>query len=134
MPRPALPCSDSLRSNSSVLADVRLGSNRTSNVTIQDNDSPYGVLSFSTVSVTVSENVSIVNIVVTRSGGTFGNVGAQVRTIGGGETWSIVGTQIEDVLSKRNKSKIAHMGTDYFDVNTRVNFKVDIASDNKEKP
>ena len=106
-------------------ANARLGINKTSTITIEDDDSPHGIFSFATHSVTVQENVTVVDVIVSRTGGTYGDVGVLVRTIGGGESWTSGAREdISDVLRKREQSSIATVGDDYFSLNRRLTFKV----------
>ena len=101
--------------------------NRTSSITIQDDDSPYGVLSFAASSLTVRENVSVVDVIVSRTGGTYGDVSVLVRTIGGGESWTSGAREgLNDVLRKREKSSIAVIGDDYYSLNKRLTFNVSL--------
>lgn len=102
-----------------------MGSNTTSTITIKDDDSPHGILSFVSNLITVRENVNIVHVIVSRAGGTFGDVGVLVRTIGGGESWtSSAKKDTRDLLSKRENSTSASIGNDYYALSTTLNFKV----------
>ena len=75
--------------------------------------------------MTVHEDVNVVNIVVSRTGGTFGDVDVLVRTIGGGESWtSSAGTDITELLSTRKWSSDVVIGKDYYVLSRRVTFKV----------
>jgi hypothetical protein len=108
-------------------ANARLGSNKTSTITIQDDDSPHGILSFATHSITVLENVSVVDVIVSRTGGTFGDVGVLVRTIGGGESWTSGAREdISVLLSTRERSSIAVIGDDYYALSSRLTFSVSL--------
>ena len=109
------------------LANARLGVNKTSSITIEDDDSPYGVLSFAANSLTVRENVSVVDVIVSRTGGTYGDVSVLVRTIGGGESWTSGAREdLNDVLRKREKSSIAVIGDDYHSLSRRLTFIVSL--------
>ncbi|XP_066273052.1 adhesion G-protein coupled receptor V1-like isoform X1 [Branchiostoma lanceolatum] len=63
-------------------------------ITIQQNDNPYGVFSFTQSEVTTTEDstdgtgTKIIYITVMRTGGTFGAVSVSVRSTGGGEVWT----------------------------------------------
>lgn len=75
--------------------------------------------------MTVHEDVNVVNIVVSRTGGTFGDVDVLVRTIGGGESWtSSAGRDITELLSTRKWSSDVVIGKDYYVLSRRVTFKV----------
>ena len=116
-----------------VSANARLGPNKTSTITIHDEDSPHGVLSFATRSLTVQENATVVNIIVSRTGGTFGDVGVLVRTIGGGESWTSGAREdIRDLLRSRVPSSIADSGDDYYTLNSRLTFNVSFAEEVSE--
>ena len=108
-----------------LVANARLGTNKTSIITIKDDDSPHGVLSFTFKSIIVHENVTRVDVVVSRIGGTFGDVGVLVRSIGGGESWTSEASEdIRDVLGERDRSRIAEVGDDYYALRTRLTFNV----------
>ena len=74
--------------------------------------------------VSVFENSTTVHVVISRSGGTFGNVGVQVRTVGGGESWNAGDREIENILLRRNKSSVADVVSDYDSLDNQVNFPV----------
>lgn len=102
-----------------------MGSNRTSTITIEDDDSPHGILSFNVSSITVQENVTVVNITVLRTAGTFGDVSVLVRTIGGGESWTSGASEdIADLLRTRERASIPAIGDDYYALNRRLTFNV----------
>ncbi len=108
-------------------ANARLGSNKTSSITIEDDDSPHGILSFAARSVTVQENISVVDVIVSRTGGTYGDVGVLVRTIGGGESWTSGAREdIGDILRTRERSSIAVIGDDYYALSSRLTFNVSL--------
>lgn len=102
-----------------------MGSNRTSTITIDDDDSPHGILFFNASSITVQENVTAVDITVVRTAGTFGDVSVLVRTIGGGESWtSEASEEIGDLLRARQRANIPEIGDDYYELNRRLTFNV----------
>ena len=104
-----------------------MGSNKTSIITIEDDDSPHGVLSFLHPSITVQENISVVDVIVSRTGGTFGEISVLVRSIGGGESWtSGARKDIGILLDTRKRSKIAVIGDDYYALSKRILFKVSV--------
>eukprot|EP00058_Branchiostoma_floridae_P024219 XP_002609709.1 hypothetical protein BRAFLDRAFT_102479 [Branchiostoma floridae] len=63
-------------------------------ITIQQNDNPHGVFSFTQTEVMTTEDstdgtgTKIIYITVMRTGGTFGAVSVSVRSTGGGEVWA----------------------------------------------
>lgn len=68
----------------------RLGDRILTNVTIQDNDNPFGTISFSSGSraFNVDESSASVELTLERSGGTFSSSTVEVVTLGGGERWT----------------------------------------------
>lgn len=68
----------------------RFGKNKISNVTIQDNDNPFGTISFALGSRAFSaeETSGFVELTVQRSGGTLSSSTIEILTMGGGEQWT----------------------------------------------
>ena len=73
----------------------------------------------------MQENVTVVDIAVLRTGGTYGDVSVLVRTIGGGESWTSGASEdIADLLGTRERASIPVIGDDYYALNRRLTFNV----------
>ena len=103
-------------------------------VTIRDNDSPFGVISFSAQSqkVSVEESIGYVVLQLVRTGGVFSRSTVLVRSVGGGESWQneiISGlpasSPIRQALNDRTQAASASSpGQDYTPINQEIVFEV----------
>ena len=107
----------------------RLGRNLTAKVTVQDDDSPHGILSFRTTKLWASENATNsgprkVELEVQRTGGTLGQVSVLVRTVGGGEPWMTGSQSLKGAMDKGKLDANATVGRDYSRLRQKLTFSV----------
>ncbi|XP_022110249.1 G-protein coupled receptor 98-like isoform X2 [Acanthaster planci] len=105
-----------------------------SEVTIQGSNDPYGVLSMNPDVIEIAESEATckhVTLNIQRSGGTHGEVGVRVRTIGGGEPWqgsvtprpSDTTNTVENALANTQDRPHATAGQDYREVDMEITFR-----------
>lgn len=108
----------------------RLSANITSTITIQDNDNPFGIISFSQKSrvITVDESAIFVELDVERTGGTFSTASVEVVSIGGGELWSSsivnnIDPNSDVFKALRSRENAATSNYDYDAVRSKITFQ-----------
>ncbi|XP_057301693.1 adhesion G-protein coupled receptor V1-like isoform X2 [Hydractinia symbiolongicarpus] len=108
----------------------RLSANITSTVTIQDNDNPFGIISFSQKSrvITVDESAIFVELDIQRTGGTFSTASVEVVSIGGGELWSAsiinnIDPNSDVFKALRSRETAATSSYDYDAVRSKITFQ-----------
>ena len=107
----------------------RLSANVLSEIIIQDNDDPYGIISIAKVSrnLNIDESSGFATIDIQRTGGAFSTSSVKVLTLGGGESWSsdyINNLDQNSLLYKaiQSRSNSASSGYDYDPFSTIVTF------------
>lgn len=101
-------------------ASPRLSSDVFSVITIQDNDLPYGIISFAPNSrnVKVLETVDYVELDIQRTDGSLSTTRVEVSTIGGSESWEVDTIKALDknpdlVKALQSRGNTAMSGFDY---------------------
>ncbi len=112
----------------------RISANNRSTITIRDNDSPFGIISFTSQSseITTQESSGNVTLNLRRTGGVFSRVTVLVRSIGGGEPWQSEvlsalpsNSPIRSAISARSKAASAlPPNRDYIQLNKQITFPV----------
>ncbi len=112
----------------------RITANNRSTSTIRDNDSPFGMISFTSQSseITTQESSGNVTLNLRRTGGVFSRVTVLVRSIGGGEPWQSEvlsalpsNSPIRSAISARSKAASAlPPNRDYIQLNKQITFPV----------
>ena len=103
-------------------------------VKIRDNDNPFGIISFTSQSLTraTEESAGHVVLQLVRNGGVFSRSTVLVRSIGGGESWQDelirglpASSPVRKALNDRSQSASAIApGQDYLPINQEVVFEV----------
>ena len=129
-----------LLSSNELKGSPRLSTNRIAVINIEDNDDPYGVISFAENSrnVETTEEQGIVQFEIERLGGLLGVVTVEIISIGGGESWTdiILSNNSENTIlldNLNNRDNLATINLDYEPIKTVVTFPESLSKSPQKK-
>ena len=127
-------------SSNELKGSPRLSTNRIAVINIEDNDDPYGIISFveNSRNVETTEEQGIVQFEIERLGGSLGVVTVEIISIGDGESWTDIilsnstgNTTLLDNL--HNIDNVATINLDYEPIKTVVTFPESLSKSPQKK-
>ena len=129
-----------LLTSNEIKGSPRLSANRVAVISIEDNDDPYGMISFveNSRNVVTTEEQGIVQLEVERSGGSLGRATVEIISIGGGESWTdrILSNNTGNTIllgNLKNIDKKATINLDYEPIKTVVTFPESLSKSPQKK-
>ena len=129
-----------LLSSNEIKGSPRLSTNRVAVINIEDNDDPYGMISFveNSRNVETTEEQGIVQLEVERLGGSLGVATVEIISVGGGESWTegilLNNTENKILLGHLKKiDKKATINLDYEPIKTVVTFPKSLSNSQQKK-